>query len=217
LSAKNGMAKRIEASQGIALAQRARRFREREQAYFQYVETTAAALSEMMSSRTAELKGAGGGTDAHDNLLEQLRGLRTRFSELDALARSLLVIVEEKGDQAMVWEEILAVMNALQSLEMEARAAQTRAALAAIFREYMGEQGDRTRQLSLEVSSHLARRFTGLLSEVRDVQFDIFGRRDSFTARNLFERLIALGAANPQLVAAMGDPLIAAPAKEAQR
>lgn len=206
MSAKDGQTKRVEAEHGYALAQRARKFREREQTYYQYVEATSAALAEMMSSRTAELKVSGRGTDAHDNLLEQLRGLRARFTEVDAITRSLLLNVEENGEKAIVWEEVLASMNALQALEMEARAAQTRAAQAAVFRDYMGENGDQTRRFSVDVNLHLARRFNSLVAEVRDIQASVFGRRDSFSPGNLLERLIALGAANPRLVAQMGVP-----------
>jgi len=197
---------RIDADKGMALARRARNLREREAVYFNYVDVSASALAAMAAARTAEFREEGQNIEAHDTLLAQLKGLRTRFSELDALARSLLLLAEEKGDEAMVWEEVLAVMNALQALEMEARAAQSRAALAAVFRDYMGEKGAKTRKLSLEVNSHLVRRFNALAVEVRDIQAADYGRKDSFTHGNLLERLVALGSANPGLLVQMGAP-----------
>lgn len=197
---------KIDAEAGMALARRARNLRDKQAVYVNYVDVCSSALSTMTATRIAELREEGLNTEAHDALLAQLRGLRTRFTELDALTRSLLLLAEEKGSEAIVWEELLGVMNALQAVEMEARAAQNRAALAAIFREYMGEKGSRTRRLTMEMSTHLARRFNALTTEVRDIQTMNYGRKDAFTPGNLLERLVAIGEANPELLVQLGAP-----------
>jgi len=207
---------KIDADRGMALARRARNLRDKEAVYFNYVDVCSSALSAMAQARTAEFREEGQSTEAHDALLAQLKALRTRFSEVDALARSLLLLAEEKGYESMVWEEVLAVMNALQSIEMEARAAQSRAALAAVFRDYMGEKGAKTRKLQFDVGSHLARRMNALMVEVRDIQTDRFGRKDAFTPGDLLERLVALGCADPERLVLMGAPhnIPALPRKE---
>ncbi len=210
-SAKIGRAEtpgngKIDANRGIALARRARNLRDREAVYFNYVDVSGTALSAMTAARTAELREEGHFTEGHDALLAQLKGLRARFNEVDAMARSLLLLAEEKGLNSILWEEVLAVMNSLQAIEMEARAAQSRAALATIFREYMGEKGQKTRKITLEVSSHLAKRFTSLAAEVRDIQGTNLGRNDAFSVSNLFERLVALGAGNPEVLVRLGSP-----------
>lgn len=197
---------KLNADSGLALARRARNLRDKQAVYVNYVDVCSSALSAMTASRVAELREEGLNTEAHDALLAQLRGLRTRFTELDGLSRSLLLLAEEKGSDSVVWEELLGVMNALQAVEMEARAAQNRAALAAVFREYMGERGSRTRKVTMEVNSHLARRFNALGTEVRELQAMNYGRKDAFTQGNLLERLVAIGEANPELLVQLGAP-----------
>ena len=114
-----------------SLAQRliefAQTFCANQEAYLAYVGVARDALTEMIEERIKDRREAGVATDGHDALLNQLRGLRSRFVDLDAIAKSLLLLVDRSystESDEVVWEEVLGHINALQGIELEGRAAQ---------------------------------------------------------------------------------------------
>ncbi len=191
-----------------ALSQRlieaAQKFCSKNQAYLDYVKTVRETLSNLIEERIEDLRSAGVASDAHDALLNQFRGLRSRFQDLDAITRSLLLL-SDKTDE-LVWEELLGHINALLGLELEARSAQMRAAMAAVIRDYVGGHSVETRSLKLDVEAYTAKRFHALTNQVRDVQRRRFSRDDTFTPEDLLERLVAMGSANVESLAALGSP-----------
>jgi hypothetical protein len=202
-----------------SLAQRLIEFAQKvcanQEAYLAYVGVARDALTVMIEERIKDRREAGVATDGHDALLNQLRGLRSRFVDLDAIAKSLLLLVdgsESAESDEVVWEEILGHINALQGIELEGRAAQMRAALAAVLRDYV-----EIRSLKLDVEAYTAKRFHGLTSQIREVQRRRYSRDDSFTPEDCLERLIAFGSANVELLAQIGSPAILPPAPLAKR
>ena len=207
-----------------SLAQRliefAQTFCANQEAYLAYVGVARDALTVMIEERIKDRREAGVATDGHDALLNQLRGLRSRFVDLDAIAKSLLLLVdgsESAESDEVVWEEILGHINALQGIELEGRAAQMRAALAAVLRDYVGGHAVEIRSLKLDVEAYTAKRFHGLTSQIREVQRRRYSRDDSFTPEDCLERLIAFGSANVELLAQIGSPAILPPAPLAKR
>lgn len=182
----------------------AQRFCSKNQAYLDYVKAGRETLSNMIEERIEELRSAGVASDAHDALLNQFRGLRSRFQDLDAITRSLLLL-SDKADE-MVWEELLGHINALIGIELEARSAQMRAAMAAVIRDYVGGHSVETRTLKLDVEAYTAKRFHALTNQVRDVQRRRFCRDDTFTPEDMLERLVAFGSANVESLASLGSP-----------
>ena len=199
-------AKEGQGTVGQALVARARLFREEQNEYIQYADAARDSLFQSIESRLRDLKEEGVVGDTHDSLLNQLRGLRNRFAEVDAITRSLLLQIDENDPNVL--EEILSFMAALYSLELEGRSVQKRVALAAVFRDYLGGHSVMMRNLSFDVDNFTAKRFHSLTNEIREIQNRVYGRQDPFTHKELFERAIALLDANKDLVARMGTPNI---------
>lgn len=198
---------------GVGLAARLRgealAFVEREATYLAYAGQAREALVAMATRRRAE--GLPYPGDPSEALLAQLQGLKARFDEVDSVVRSLLLQVQDREavdpEQARrLTEEFMAGLNALVGIELEARAAQTRHALAAVLRDYLDGHAVQTRTVTLEVERELAKGFHGLTSQVRDRAARLFGRHDRLSHKDLFARLVAMGQANPDLLAHMGAP-----------
>lgn len=188
------------------LVTRARLFREEQQVYIRFSDSAREELCEAIEDRVHHLREEGVVTESHDALLGQLRGLRSRFVDLDCITRSLLLQMDRKDPQIL--EEVLSLINAMLSLELEGRLVQRRVALAAVYRDYVGGHSLQLRNLSFDVDNITAKRFHSLVSEVRDIQAREYGRNDAFTHKDLFERAVALMDANRDLIARMGAPTL---------
>lgn len=188
-----------------SLLESAREFRGREKVYSDYVGAARETLITQVEERIQTLRDQGVATDATDSLLNQLRGLRSRHQEVDAITRSLLL---QSGSDPVVMEELVAAITALVAMELEAKTAQSRHAMAAVLREYLGGHDRSMRDLVFRVESTTSRSFNSLLMQVRERQSHLFGRSDTFTKEDLLTRLLALGSVHRDLLAGLGSPAL---------
>lgn len=151
------------------------------------------------------------GEERLDPHFRHLRALLRRFDEVRHLVQAFLVQVQpglapSDGDAQVAMEELLAGMEALFGIELEARTSQARIAQSSAVLEYAGVKRERPRTMSFRVERFVADRFKQLGSQIRQERQNLSGYACSLSPEDLLNLLLALGETNVGLLARMGAP-----------
>lgn len=174
-----------------------------------YLDGLRSALLYWGSKRLAEAEERTGDFDGlQDPMGKQLEDIRRRFDELAAICRGFLMLMpaEGKADRAVA-DELLASIEGLMGLELEARAMQARIAHSAVVQDYI--HGNRFGapfqgcELTFDVDKLTAERFRLLRGRISGLRASEFGRHGGLAPEDLLGHLVGFGSGNLQTLAAL--------------
>lgn len=199
------MSHKPEPAESLAPALReAKAFMEESCGYLTYATLAREGLLRQLERRLGEHQRHPELSGVRDPLLGELRAIYARFSDLDAIMRSLLLLPEGDEDAETVSRELAQACAALLGLELEARAVQARIAASAALQSYQGNGRTGARTLSVTVDGRYPGRLRALAQMVRDIRAREYLRGDPVSHEDLLGWLLAIGESNPDLLAKLG-------------